>query len=42
MILWYFEIYNRIIIWLKAIKYKIDIVYNLSLLFLGLAIKPNH
>ena len=38
MTLWNLEIYNKIIIKLKAIKYKKDFFYNLSFYFLDLSL----
>ena len=36
------KIYSEIVVRLKAIKYKINIICYLSSLFLGLAIKPSN
>ena len=42
MILWNLKTYNKIIVKLKIIKYKIDIACYLFFLPLNLAIEPSH
>lgn len=42
MTIWSFEIYDKIIVRLKTIEYKIDITYYLSFWPLGLAIERSY
>ena len=42
MTLWSLEIYDRIMIRLKTIEYKINVICYLSFLFLGLVIKRSY